>query len=330
VTSGTPGGWSAFFGVSADTGTVTVKAFAICSPGPGFSTSVISAASSFGVRAGGLSVACPSGGAAAGGGFSFTGGTNVALRSEPDVPSGVASGWFAFFGAGTGGTATAFALCMTAATSLSVNCSPSSVLAGAQTACSATVSNLDPTSSQTPSGPVTFSASRPGSFTPAQSCTLSGTGGSSSCSAHFAPSAGSVGVVSVTATYNGDADHLGSTGSSSLSVFDFTVTATPPTRTVLRGSSAPFTVTTALVPGSAGAPASVGLAVSGLPADASSGPSALALPGTRTLTIHTGAASLGDFASRFPARSKEAHGPLPPVFTSTTSPRQRLPAACRF
>ena len=182
------------------------------------------------------------------------------------------------------------------ATSLDVGCSPSSVLVGAQTACTATVSNLDPSSSQTPSGPVTFSSSSPGSFTPAQSCNLSGTGGSSNCSVQFAPSAGSAGVVSITATYYGDANHLGSSGSSSLNVFDFTLTATPSDRTVLRGNSGPFTVTTALVPGSAGAPASVGLAASGIPADASSGPSTLALPGTGTLTIQTGAVSLGDFA----------------------------------
>jgi hypothetical protein len=294
--SGTPTAWSAFFGVSADFGSVTVKAFAICSPGPAFSTGVVSAASSFGVSAGGRSVACPSGDAAVGGGFSFTGGTNVPLRSEPNVPSGVASGWFTFFGVGSGGTATAFVVCMTGATSLSVSCSPSSVLVGAQTACTATVSNLDLTSSQPPSGPVAFSSSRPGSFTPSQSCNLSGTGGLSNCSVQFAPSAGWVGVVSITATYNGDANHLGSTGSSSLNVFDFTLTATPSDRTVLRGSSAPFTVSTALVPGSVGAPASVGLVVSGLPADTSSGPSSLALPGTGTLTIQTGAVSLGDFA----------------------------------
>ncbi len=104
------------------------------------------------------------------------------------------------------------------ATSLNVGCSPSSVLMGAQTACTATVSNLDPASSQTPSGPVMFSSSRPGSFTPAPSSNLAGTGGSSSCSVQFAPSAGSVGVVSITATYNGDASHLGSSGSSSLNV----------------------------------------------------------------------------------------------------------------
>jgi photosystem II stability/assembly factor-like uncharacterized protein len=296
VASGTPTGWSAFYGVSADFGGVTVKAFAICSPGPGFSTGVTSAAASFGVSAGGLSVACPSGDAAVGGGFTFTGGTNVPLRSEPNVPSGVASGWFTFFGVGTGGTGTAFVVCMTGATSLSVSCSPSAVLVGAQSACTATVSNLDPTSSQTPSGPVTFSSSRPGSFTPSASCDLSGTGGTSSCSVQFAPSAGSVGVVSITATYNGDANHLGSTGSSALNVFDFTLSATPSDRTVLRGSSAPFTVTTALAPGSVGAPALVGLVVSGLPADASSAPSTLALPGTGTLTIQTGAVSLGDFA----------------------------------
>jgi len=103
-------------------------------------------------------------------------------------------------------------------TSLTVSCSPPSVLAGAQTACTATVSNVDPASSQTPSGPVTFSSSRPGSFTPAPSANLAGTGGSASCSVQFAPSASSAGAVSITATYNGDANHLGSTGSSSLNV----------------------------------------------------------------------------------------------------------------
>lgn len=104
------------------------------------------------------------------------------------------------------------------ATSLTVSCSPPSVLLGAQTACTATVSNLDPASSQTPSGPVTFSSSRPGSFTPAPSGNLTGTGASASCSVQFAPSASSAGAVLITATYNGDANHLGSTGSASLNV----------------------------------------------------------------------------------------------------------------
>jgi hypothetical protein len=296
VASGTPTGWLSFFGLSLDTRSVTVKSFAICSPGPGFSTGVVSAASSFGFGAGGRSVACPAGHVAVGGGFSFTGGTNVPLRSEPNVPSGIASSWFTFFGVGTGGTATALVVCMTGGTSLSVSCSPSSVLVGAQTACTATVSNLDPTSSLAPSGPVTFSGSRPGTFSPAHSCDLSGTGASSACSVQFAPSAGSVGLVSITATYNGDADHLGSSGSSSLKVFDFTLEAAPSDRTVLRGGSAPYTVTTALVAGSLGAPASVGLVVSGLPADASAGPATLDLPGSGTLRIRTGAVSLGDFA----------------------------------
>ena len=104
------------------------------------------------------------------------------------------------------------------ATSLNVSCSPPSVVVGAQTACTATVSNLDPASSQTPSGPVTFSSSRPGTFTPAPSANLAGTAGSASCSVQFAPSASSAGAVSITGTYNGDANHLGSTGSSSLDV----------------------------------------------------------------------------------------------------------------
>jgi hypothetical protein len=115
---------------------------------------------------------------------------------------------------------------------------------------------------------------------------------------NFAPGAGSVGLAAITAVYHGDPNHLGSTGSSPLKVYDFTLKAAPPSRTVLRGGTASYTVTTALVAGSLGAPASVGLAVSGLPADASAGPPTLALPGTGVLRIRTGAVSLGDFALR--------------------------------
>jgi hypothetical protein len=111
----------------------------------------------------------------------------------------------------------------------------------------------------------------------------------------FTPGAGSVGVVSITATYNGDSNHLGSTGTFSLNVFDFTVSVTPSDSTVLRGSSTSYSVTTSVIPGSVGAPASVGLAVSGLPSDASFALSTIALPGTAILTINTGTSSLGDF-----------------------------------
>jgi hypothetical protein len=220
----------------------------------------------------------------------------VPLRSEPNIPSGAASGWSIFFGVGLGGTATAFVVCMGGATTTSVSCSPSSVLAGTQTSCTATVSDVDGSSSSTPSGPVSFSSNSPGTFTPSTSCDLLGTGALSSCSLQFRPSGSSVGVVSITTTYSGDASHQGSIGSVSLDIYDFALTATPSDQTVLRGGSAPFTVITSLVPGSVGAPTSVGVLVSGLPADASSGSSTLALPGMGTVTIQTGSASLGNFA----------------------------------
>jgi photosystem II stability/assembly factor-like uncharacterized protein len=299
VAGGTPTGWSSFFGVSADVGGVTVKSFAVCLSGSGLSTSVASIASSFGSSAGGVSVACPSGDAAVGGGFSFTGGTNVPLMSKPGVPSGVASGWFAFFGIGTGGTGTAFGICLTGGTSATVVCTPSPVLLGTPTTCVATVSDSDPSSSVTPTGPLSFTSDKPGSFAPSQSCNLGGTGSSANCSVQFTPGAGSVGAVSVTATYDGDSNHLGSSGSFSLSVFDFTVAMGSPSSTVLRGNSTTYMATTALVPGSLGAPSSVGLAVSGLPSDSSFTPSTLPLPGTGTVTIHTGSVSLGDFALTF-------------------------------
>ena len=297
MAGGTPSGWTAFFGISVDTRDILVKAFVVCLSGSGFSTSAASAAASLGINPGGVSVACPSGQAALGGGFSIVGGTKVPLVSKPNVRSGVASGWDTFFGVGLGGTATAFVVCLTGATSTTVTCVPSSVLVGVPTTCTAMVANLDPSSTVTPSGPVSFASDKPGSFAPSSaSCDLSGSGASASCPVQFTANTGSVGAVTITATYNGDANHVGSTGAFSLNVFDFTVAVTPADSTVLRGSSTSYTITTALVPGSLGAPGSVGLAVSGLPFDASFPPSTLPLPGTATLTIHTGTSSLGDFA----------------------------------
>jgi hypothetical protein len=293
ITTGSPTGWSAFFGVSIDL-SVTVRAFAVCLSGPGFSTAVVSAAESLGGSAGGLSAQCPAREPAIGGGFSTVGGAAVPLTSRPDVPAGVATAWTAAFGPG-GGTATAYVDCLGGATSASVSCTPSSVLDGAPTTCTAIVSDVDNSSSETPSGLVLFSAGRPGTFLPSSSCNLSGTGSSSSCNVRFTPGAGSVGAVAITAAYKGDVNHQGSTDAVLIDVFDFTLAATPSDQTVLRGAGGRFTVTSALVPGSAGAPASIGISVVGLPSDASFRPTALALPGAVQLTVQTGALSLGDF-----------------------------------
>ncbi len=290
VTSGQPSAWVSFFGVSLDfLSTVTVTSTVVCMSGTGFSTTVSSTA--------GLSVACSFGDVAVGGGYKYTGGAPLPITSEPNIPSGVATGW-STSAALSYSTATAYVVCLVGGTSTTVSCSPTSVLVGAQTTCSVEVADDDSSSSLTPSGPVLVSSSQPGSFTPVSaSCNLVGTGASASCPVDFSPNPGSVGAISISATYNGDANHDGSTGTFSLNVYDFTVTATPSDQTVLRGSYTTYSITTSLVPGSAGAPSTVGIVASGLPADATlSGLSALALPGTGTLTVQTGAASLGDYA----------------------------------
>src|SRR5881397_1860964 len=57
----------------------------------------------------------------------------------------------------------------------------------------------------TPTGTVMFTNTGSGAFTPANSCTLSGTGASSSCSVTYTPSA--AGSQTITGTYSGDSVH---------------------------------------------------------------------------------------------------------------------------
>ena len=99
-------------------------------------------------------------------------------------------------------------------TKTSVTCSPSTVVAGNATTCTATVTDTagSPT---TPSGTVSFSSSPgPGGFT-GSPCTLSGSGASASCSVTYTPSATTSNPVrtdTITATYGGDDTHSGGSG----------------------------------------------------------------------------------------------------------------------
>jgi hypothetical protein len=71
---------------------------------------------------------------------------------------------------------------------------------------------------------------------------------------------------------------------------DFTISATPPTASVVQGSSVPYTVTVGALNGFSG---SVGLGVTGLPtgATASFNPTSVSGSGTSTLTVTAGAAT---------------------------------------
>jgi len=97
-------------------------------------------------------------------------------------------------------------------TATAASCAATSV--GVATTCSATVSDLDVGPAVTPVGSVTWTTSGSGDFS--GSCALQGSGGASSCSVGFTPSAS--GTHTITAVWGGDGDHLGSGGQSSLEV----------------------------------------------------------------------------------------------------------------
>jgi len=93
-------------------------------------------------------------------------------------------------------------------TGSSLSCSPGPVAMGASTTCAVTVSDTDAPVKSAPSGNVTFSNGN--------SCALVAAFSSSSCSTSFTPSA--FGANAITATYDGDATHLGSSATTSVTV----------------------------------------------------------------------------------------------------------------
>src|SRR3989441_3281788 len=101
-------------------------------------------------------------------------------------------------------------------TSTSVTCSPNFVQPGVSTTCQATVTDTSPGTFITPTGTVTWTTNATGTFSPSNSCTLTGTGPSASCTVTYTPT--SRGVHLITATYQGDTDHFGSSGSTTLAV----------------------------------------------------------------------------------------------------------------
>ena len=98
-------------------------------------------------------------------------------------------------------------------TSTAVVCAPSSLVVGAPSTCTATVTDTSPGSPTTPTGTVTFSASPSGgTFSSGGSCTLS----SGSCSVTFTPGSGQEGPITITASYSGDSSHQVSSGNASI------------------------------------------------------------------------------------------------------------------
>ena len=102
-------------------------------------------------------------------------------------------------------------------TSTSVSCSPSPVTNNMATSCVATVSDNDVGSVITPGGSVGFASNSAGVFAQ-PNCTLAATGtvGVARCSVNYSPSV--AGSHAITVSYAGDSSHLGSGGSTTLTV----------------------------------------------------------------------------------------------------------------
>jgi len=127
------------------------------------------------------------------------------------------------------------------ATGTTVDCSPSPVTAASSTLCTARVTGFSP------SGSVSWSTSGSGMFA-SGTCALS----SGSCSDSYTPST-NASPVTITATYGGDANNLGSFGSSPLTVTAATsstsVSCTPSTITTVGSTTCTATVTGSLPTG---------------------------------------------------------------------------------
>ena len=117
------------------------------------------------------------------------------------------------------------------ATTTTVNCGSGTpvVIYGSSISCVATVTRAS--GSNTPSGTVSWTTGGSGSFATSP-CTLSGSGGTSTCSVSYTPSAVGSGSHLITATYSGDANFSSSTGNQSVTVnqLPITVTAEPKTK----------------------------------------------------------------------------------------------------
>ncbi len=103
------------------------------------------------------------------------------------------------------------------ATTTTVNCGSGTpvVTYGSSISCVATVTRAS--GSNTPSGTVSWTTGGSGSFVTSP-CTLSGSGGTSTCSVSYTPSAVGSGSHLITATYSGDVNFSSSTGNQTVTV----------------------------------------------------------------------------------------------------------------
>ena len=91
-------------------------------------------------------------------------------------------------------------------TTTSVTCNPGSIPANALTTCAVTVRDIA-SSPTTPTGPVTLATNGTGTFSPSNTCTLFGSGATSSCQVTYSPTLAV--NQAITAVYNPDSGHVG-------------------------------------------------------------------------------------------------------------------------
>src|SRR3989454_512174 len=150
--------------------------------------------------------------------------STCSLTSTPDAAANGTHNITASYGGSaihnsSGNTASPFALNATRGTSTTVACSPSTVLAGVATICTATVTDTHPAgTASAPSGTVTFSTSSTGTFS-GSPCTLtSATSSSSTCSVSYTPTNAASATHTITGSYGGSSTHLASSGTASVTV----------------------------------------------------------------------------------------------------------------
>ena len=124
-------------------------------------------------------------------------------------------------------------------TSTSVRCHTASVLVDQSTVCTATVTDTDSGAPVTPTGQVSFATDSVGSFG-GSPCTLAGSGRTARCQVIYTPTGVGTGQHALTATFNGDSAHVGSSGHTTVAVaLDATRTKIRcrPRRVVVGGST---------------------------------------------------------------------------------------------
>ena len=113
-----------------------------------------------------------------------------------------------------------------------------SVIYGDEISCTATVRASSGATS--PSGTVTWTTGVSGTFTPADTCSLTGTGGSATCTVSYTPDTVGIGTHLITATYGDNTPFTGSSGNQSITVDPKTLTITAADQSKTYGNAFSF------------------------------------------------------------------------------------------